>query len=412
MIADAVSRVRLTVERLGHKGDGVAAGPVFVARALPGEVVEGAVQGGRMAAPAIVETSALRVKAPCPHYRACGGCALQHAPDRFVAEWKAEVLREALGAQGLAAPIRGVSTSPPGSRRRAALSARRLKGGAVVGFHAHASEALTRVPSCLVLRPEILAALPAIEALAAAGGSRSGELSVHTLVTGTGLDIAVEGGKPADAVLGATLADIAREGRFARLTWGGESLAMAAPPIVRFGRADVTPPPGAFLQATTEGEAALAAAVREALGGARRVVDLFSGCGTFALPLAEAAEVHSVEGEAPLIEALLAGWRRAVGLRRVTAEARDLFRRPLLPEELERFDAAVVDPPRAGAEAQCRALAISGVPRIALVSCNPATFARDARILEEGGYRIAWIEVVDQFRWSPHIEVVASLARA
>jgi 23S rRNA (uracil1939-C5)-methyltransferase len=173
------------------------------------------------------------------------------------------------------------------------------------------------------------------------------------------------------------------------------------------GRARVVPPPGAFLQATAEGEAALVRAVRETVGDAGRVADHFAGCGTFALPLAEGAEVHAVEGDAAMLAALDAGWRAAAGLRRVTTEARDLFRRPLLAGELKRFDAVVLDPPRAGAEAQARALAGSGVARVAMVSCNPVSFARDAAILVAGGYRLERVQVVDQFRWSGHVELAA-----
>ncbi|EPX84458.1 SAM-dependent methyltransferase [Rubellimicrobium thermophilum DSM 16684] len=177
------------------------------------------------------------------------------------------------------------------------------------------------------------------------------------------------------------------------------------------GRARVVPPPGAFLQPTREGEAALLAFVREATAGAGRIADLFAGVGTFALPLSETAEIHAVEGDRAMTQALAAGWREAGGLRRLTAEARDLFRRPLDPDALRRFDAVVIDPPRAGAEAQIAALAASAVPVVAYVSCNPASFARDARRLVAAGYRMGTVTVVDQFRWSPHVELAARFVR-
>jgi len=407
--------VKLRIARLGHLGDGVATGesggPVFVPGALPGEVVEGEVDGGRMGAPRIVEPSALRVKAPCPHYRACGGCALMHARDDFVADWKLGVVRAALAGQGLSAKFRPIVTSPPRSRRRAVFHGRRTKKGAIVGFHGRASDTLVAVPGCLLVTPALAATLPVLEEVTAEGASRKGELSLVVVETEGGTDVTVTGGKPLDAPLRTRLAALAETAGFARLTWEGETVALRAPPVVRFGPAQVALPPGAFLQATREGENALLSAVLETVSGAKRVVDLFAGAGTFALPLAERTEVHAVEGEAVMVEALSRGWREAEGLKRLTAEARDLFRRPLLPDELKGFDAAVIDPPRAGAEAQIAELARSGVPVIAHVSCNPVTFARDAKTLVNADFRLDFVQVVDQFRWSPHVELAAAFRR-
>lgn len=401
----------VTIERLGHQGDGIAPGPVFVPRALPGEVVRGEVVGGRMAAPKIVAPSPERIAAPCPHYNACGGCALLHARDGFVAAWKEGVVRTALAAQGLSAPFRPVATSPARSRRRAVLAGRRTKKGALVGFHARASDTLTAVPGCLVLTDRLRASLPALEAIVAAGASRKGEMSLTVIDTPAGVDVAAAGGKPLAAGVVAELAGIAAAHAIARLSWDGEVLLQAAAPAVVFGTARVVPQPGAFLQATREGEAALLAAVTEAVGDAQRIADLFAGCGTFALPLARGAEVHAVEGEGAMLAALGAGWRGASGLKPVTTEIRDLFRSPLAAADLARFDAVVIDPPRAGAAAQSAELARSPVPRIASVSCNPVSFARDAATLVAGGYRLDWVQVVDQFRWSPHVELVAAFAR-
>lgn len=398
----------LTIERLGHSGDGIAPGPVYVPRALPGEVVAGAVEAGRMDAPRIVTPSPDRIAAPCPHYRACGGCQLMHASDAFVAAWKQQIAQTALAAQGLSTTWRALHTSPPTSRRRATLAARRTKKGALVGFHGRGSGAISQISGCHLLDPALIAALPVAEALALAGASRKGALDVTLTLSGGGLDVAVRGGKPADGPLRLSLARLAEAQDLARLAWDGEQIALRRAPTQTFGRATVVPPPGAFLQATPQGEAALLAAVREITQGAGRIVDLFAGCGTFALPLAESAEVHAVEGDAAMTAALDLGWRHAAGLKRVTTEARDLFRRPLLPDELAGFDAAVIDPPRAGAEAQIDALARARVPTIAHVSCNPVTFARDARRLCEAGYAIEWAQVVDQFRWSVHVELVAA----
>ncbi len=403
--------MKVTINRLGHLGDGIADGPVFAPRTLPGEVIEGEATGNRIPAPRIVTPSPDRVKPPCAHYKTCGGCDLQHASDDFVASWKTDVVRAALQAQGLDAPILGIATSPPRSRRRATLHARRLKSGALVGFHGRASGTLVSVPECHLLVPEIISGMPAFEALACLGASRKSEIDLAVTETESGLDVSVAGARPLERDDLIIAVDIAQAHDLARLVWNDEIVAERRAPTVRFGRANVPVPPGTFLQATVEGEAALVSSVREAVRGASRVVDLFSGCGTFALPLAEHAEVHAVEGEQVALDALDRGWRTAQGLKRVTTEARDLFRRPLLPDELSRFDAAVIDPPRAGAESQTRALAASPVRRIAAVSCNPASFARDARFLVNAGCRIDWVRVVDQFRWSPHVELVACFSR-
>jgi len=397
------------IERLGHRGEGVAVG-VFVARALPGEVVEGLVENGRIAQPRIVTPSVDRVAAPCRHYKTCGGCALQHASDEFVARWKQDVVAQALAAQGLSAPFRPLQTSPARSRRRATLSGRRLKSGALVGFHARASDTLTAVPDCQLLHPALLATLPALEEVTLAGASRKAELALTVTALEGGVDLSVTGGKPLDTALRQVLPQIAARHALARLTWDGDTLYQTHPPRLTFGRADVSPPPGAFLQATGDGEATLLAAILEAVGDARRIADLFAGCGTFALPLAERAEVHAVEGDAAMLAALDAGWRASTGLKRVTTETRDLFRRPLLTDELARFDALVIDPPRAGAEAQFAEIARAKIPVIGAVSCNPVTFARDAKLLVQAGYRLDWVQVVDQFRWSPHVELAARLS--
>lgn len=403
-----------TVERLGRRGDGVAVSGdgarALAQMVLPGEVIEGEATDGRIAAPRIVTPSADRVRAPCPHYRACGGCSLMHAGDGFVTGWKAAVVARALRAQGLEATVEGVATSPARSRRRAVLSGRRTKKGALVGFHARGSDVVVDVTDCLVVTPAILSALPQLRRLVALGGSRSAELSLAVTDTPAGLDVAATGGKPLTPALFSALAELAEAADWARLDWAGETLTRRRP-AVPMGRARVVPPPGAFLQATAEGEAALLAAVRDAVAGAARIADLFAGIGTFALPLAEAADVHAVEGLAAPLAALDAAWREAGGLRRVTTEVRDLARRPLLADELARFDAVVIDPPRAGAQAQAQALAACRVPVVAWISCDPVTFARDARIMAEGGYRLDRLRIIDQFRWSPHVETAAVFRR-
>ena len=447
-----------TIARLDHRGNGVAVAPDGTqARApltLPGEVVAGEIAGGDPVAgePAaaddasgdaavgkagmgraaigretmarvggarphrhldalrILTPSDRRVRPACPHYRACGGCSLMHADDALVAEWKAGTVTAALQAQGLAAQIAGIATSPPRSRRRAVLSGRRTRKGALLGFHSRASEVIVDITDCQVIRPQIQSALPLLRRIVAAGASRTAELSVTVTHGPAGLDVAVRGGRPMDPALFQTLAALATEGDLARLDWDGEAITRR-PPALPVGAARVVPPAGSFLQATAEGQAALTAAVAAATAGAARIVDLFCGCGTFTLALARHADVHAVEGLAGPLHALDRAWRATAGLRRITTENRDLSHRPLLPDELDDFDAIVIDPPRAGAEAQTRQIAASRVPIVAAVSCDPVTFARDARILADGGYIMGKVLIVDQFRWSPHIEMVAPFAK-
>jgi 23S rRNA (uracil1939-C5)-methyltransferase len=406
--------MQVTINRLSITADGVAQGPegtVHVAMALPGETVEGTAENGRIGAPKIVTPSADRVKPPCPHYRACGGCVLQHASEPFTAAWKADVLRHALKARNLPCPEIEVQTSPLHSRRRATLAGRRTKKGTLVGFHARGSDTLIELEQCLILRAELLSALPALHEATAAGASRKGEVAFAVTVSEAGLDIAARGGKETDPPLFATLSALAERHDLAQLSWNDEMIAARRPAFQQFGAARVTPPPGAFLQATAEGEAALVDFVRNATAGAKSVADLFAGCGTFTLPLAETAEVHAVEGEPAMLEALDKGWRQAKGLRRVTHEARDLFRRPLLPDELNRYDVIVIDPPRAGAEAQVREICASDTYTLAYVSCNPVSFARDAAQLCAAGFRLERLLAVDQFRFSAHVELASVFRR-
>ena len=398
----------MVIDRLNVRGEGVAEGHPPVPRVLPGEKVSVSPEKVQ-----ILDPSPQRVSPPCRHYKACGACALQHAADDFVAHWKASVIAQGLAAQGLETEIRPTVTSPPGSRRRATLHGRRTKKGALVGFNARASDVIVEVPDCQVLHPQILAALPALEALTRLAATRTAGVDLAVTASEAGPDVRVTGGRAADGPLLVDLAALAGQYGLARLTYGDEPVAMREPPAQAFGPARVTPPPGAFLQATSHGEAALLAAIEEAIGPEQsRIADLFAGCGTFSLPLARHAEVDAYESDAALIASLDAGWRGTGGaLRRTTAHRRDLFRQPLLPDELAAFSAVVIDPPRAGAEAQHAALADSTVPRIAAVSCNPVTFARDARRLAEGGYRLDWVQPVDQFRWSAHVELAAQFTR-
>ncbi|MFK7836927.1 MAG: class I SAM-dependent RNA methyltransferase [Sulfitobacter sp.] len=400
------------IRRLGMHGDGVADGPLFAPLTLPGEMVTGTPVGDTLQEVRIVTPSPDRVAAPCRHFKACGGCKLQHASDGFVASWKVEVVRKALEAQGLETVFPQIETSPVRSRRRATFAAKRTKKGAMAGFYGRASGTVIEIPDCQLLHPDLMAGLKVAEELALVGASRKATLAVTVTRSDNGLDVAVAEGKPLDGPLRMELAQVCERLALARLSWDDEVIAMRAPPLQRFGRADVLPPPGAFLQATHHGEAMLLQAVRDAIGAAGQIADLFAGCGTFALPLAETARVHAVEGDPEMTAALDQGWRKADGLKPVTTEARDLFRRPLLPDEMKGLEAIVIDPPRAGAERQVAEIAKAQVPQIAFVSCNPATFARDARLLCDAGYTLNCVQVVDQFRWSSHVELAASFTHS
>ena len=398
----------LTIESLTHLGAGRANDGTLIPRTLPGEEVALRPDGTAQ----ILTPSAQRVSPPCRHFKTCGGCALQHAADGFVADWKQTVVRRALQAHGLEPDFRPIHTSPPQSRRRAKFAGRRTKSGAMVGFHARASDLLVAVPDCQLVTPALLAGLPMLEALTIMAASRKGEVALTVTDSTAGLDVLVQTDQPLTNQLRIDLAGFAQTHRLARLTWVDETVVTLRDPVQVFGPATVTPPPGAFLQATADGETALRDAVTDIVGSAARVVDLFAGCGTFSLPLATGAEVLAVEGEAAMIAALDKAWRGMRGVKRVTGLTRDLFRRPLEPDELKPFDAAVIDPPRAGAAAQVATLAASRIDRIAMVSCNPVTFGRDVATLTGAGFAVDWVQVVDQFRWSPHVEMVASLTRA
>ncbi|MEO8531289.1 MAG: class I SAM-dependent RNA methyltransferase [Deltaproteobacteria bacterium] len=399
---------QLEIRRLGHQGDGIAEGPVFVPLTLPGEVVEGEVVDGRMVLPRILQASDHRQRPPCPHYKACGGCSVQHARDEFVAAWKIAIVQNALAAQDLSAPISGISTSPPGTRRRATLHGRRTRSGALVGFHGRASDLLTDVPNCLVLDPALLAMLPGLREITDLVGSRKGELDFALTLTDSGIDLAVSGGRDVTP-LEVEQVLVATQDKLCRLSWNDEVVAQLHPAHLRIAGTDVSLPAGAFLQATLQGEATLIDHVESICKGAPRIADLFAGIGTFALPLAAHAQVTAFEGDDAMRRALARAAHES-GLP-LNAQTRDLFRQPLEADELAVFDVVVIDPPRAGAEAQAHTLADSKVAKIASVSCNPITFARDAKILAAGGYRIQSLQVIDQFRWSSHVELVALLAK-
>ena len=399
------------ITHLGQHGDGVAAGPVYAALTVPGDIVTGQREGDRLVDIRIARPSDLRVKPVCKHFKSCGGCNLQQVTEAEVADWKAGTIQTALTARGIDTEIRPTVTSPSGSRRRATFAARRTKSGTLAGFHARGSETVISTPDCQLVTPALASQLGGLETLAELGASRKHGLDILVTETMGGLDLAVEGGKPLDAQLTSDLARRAEDHGWTRLSWNGDVAVLRGPSIVRFDDISVPLPVGGFLQATVHGEAKLRDCVKRIVGHAPRISDLFAGCGTFALPLARQAEVSAYEGATSMTRALEEGWRTATGLKAVRAETRDLFRNPLLPEEMRKTDAIVIDPPRAGAAAQVAEIAKSSVELLAYVSCNPQTFARDAEILVGAGYKLEWVQPVDQFRWSPHVELVGAFRR-
>ncbi|MBH0238122.1 class I SAM-dependent RNA methyltransferase [Methylobrevis albus] len=405
----------LTIERLGHRGDGIAmpdGQPVYVPFALPGETVRAEVSGERGDLFEIVTASPDRVAPPCRHFGRCGGCLLQHMAPAPYADFKRDLVAAAFADRGLVPEIAATVAVPPGSRRRVVLAAGRAGRHLVLGFHARRSHTIIDIAECPIAVPAIVAALPALREIAAIAMPKKGELTLTVVAGPEGLDVAIGGAgrKEADR-LRLPLSVRAMDHGFARLSLGEEVIVAARPPAIPVGSALVVPPPGGFLQAAVPAEAAMAALVVQAAEGAKRVADLFAGAGTFALRLAATARVHAVEGDAPALEALTRAARAAPGLKPVTTERRDLFHRPLAGKELDVFDAVSFDPPRAGAAEQAAALAASKVPVVVAVSCNPATLARDARLLIDGGYRLDLVTPVDQFLWTPHVEAVAVFRR-
>lgn len=414
----------LVVDHVGAQGDGVARGPkgpVYVPLTLPGERVRATVEGDRAVAAEVLEASPERVEPVSPHYGACGGCSLQHWASAPYLAWKREQVRLALGRERIETEIAETIPCPPGSRRRLALHARprpRSEGkrGAVLGFKTRRSWSLVEVEVCPIADPAIMAALPGLRRLAAAFFEHPKSApTLHVTATLSGLDVDVtgverkSGGLSADARLRA--AEAASAADFARVTMSGEIVYCARQPLVRLGPATVALPPGAFLQAAPQSEAAMAGLAVEAVQGAKGIADLFCGVGTFTFRLAEVAPVLAADSSAEGVRALKGAVGSAPGLKSVTAETRDLFRRPMTAEEMKRCDAIVFDPPRAGAAAQVAEIARTKAATVVGVSCNPATFARDARVLIDAGFRLERAAPVDQFLWSPHIELVGVFRR-
>ncbi len=404
----------LSVVRLGQRGDGIAEAPggdVFVPYALPGETVRAVRDGDRGQLVEIISPADSRIAAICPLFTRCGGCAAQHMSEGLYREWKRRQVVTALSRAGVEAPVAEIVDAHGAGRRRVTFHARREGLGMLVGFMAARSHDLIAVPACPVLAPGLARAPAAAQLLANRLGGSNKPLDIQLTASEAGLDVDIRGHGPAGDKLRLSLTEAAERLDLARLSMHGEIIVERRPPQQRMGKAMVAPAAGGFLQATAEGEETIAGLVLAALPKAKRVADLFAGCGPFSFRLAERAQVHAVESDKAAILALTRGAGMTQGLKSISSEVRDLFRRPLLEHELNAFDAVVLDPPRAGAEAQVRRLAAAKTATVIYVSCDVGSFSRDAAILIAGGYALEGVTPVDQFRYSAHIELVGVFRR-
>ena len=409
----------LTIERLGGRGEGVArgpSGPIFVPYALPGERVRAYVDGDRARMTEVIAPSPDRVPAFCPYFGTCGGCAVQTLAAEPYAVWKRGLVVTALEQARVKGEVGPLLDAHGEGRRRATFHARLTTNAAgrrevEVGFMQARAHSIVDIAQCPVLAPSMASAVAAARAVSEALSGLNKPLDILLTATLEGLDLDLRGAGPLEAPLRQKLVGLAERIDLARLSNHGDILIERRPPRLLMGRAYVRPPAGAFLQATEAGEETLARLVIEAVGPAKKVADLFCGVGTFALRLGEGREVLAIDGEAGSIGALRRAAGETPGLQGIHAETRDLYRRPLAGDELARWEAVVFYPPRAGAEAQARALAASAVPKVVAVSCSAGTFARDAKILVDAGYGLDKVTPVDQFRHAPHVEIVGVFSR-
>jgi len=400
---------------IGGRGDGIAEtdeGRIYVPYTVPGDRLRLTVRGGEVVDAQRTADGKSRQTPVCGHFGTCGGCALQHVDDGAYSEWKRQRVAETLARRGLdievAPPVRIAS----GTRRRVRLGARATAKGIVLGFKARHSHWLVDMIECPVARPEIVAFLTPLRSVLSDCLSNGAVAEVSVTIAEGGLDVAVDTASALDLEMRERLADFAATEDLARLAWGGELVVQQRSPRMAFAGIAVHLPPDAFLQPTKEGEAALTDIVVVALDPAARVADLFAGCGAFSLPLAIGGKrVRALDADIAQISALHAAAQDPSLGTRLMAEARDLERRPLAGAELAALDGIVLDPPRAGAAAQIREIAAMAIPVVAYASCNPATFARDARTLVDGGYRLDSVTPIDQFVWSTEVELAAVFRR-
>ncbi|GEO84100.1 MULTISPECIES: class I SAM-dependent RNA methyltransferase [Alphaproteobacteria] len=416
-----MSAETVTIDSLGAQGDGIfyaSNGPVYVPFSLPGETLAIARVKDHGTIMSYGETSPDRITPACRHFGpdgkggSCGGCSLQHMAKPAYNAFKRSLVVAALKSKGIDVPVGDLIEAHPGERRRVVFAARSTEKGLLIGFNQAESHHIVAIEECPIASPGILAGLEALKKIGNAAATTAEPFRMTVIETLTGLDVAIDGIKKlSDKERRAITETVLAMRGIARVAFNGEIVIEQRKPLIDMSGVSVAPPPGAFTQATVAAEEAMVRLTLEHIGKVKRVADLFAGVGTFALRLARIAQVHAVESEERALKALDHAARNTQGLKPVSVERRDLFRRPLMVSELKTFDAVIFDPPRAGAEEQCKELARSVVKKIVAVSCNPLTLARDLSILTAAGYRITSVTPIDQFLWTSHVEVVATLVK-
>ncbi|MBT7954413.1 MAG: class I SAM-dependent RNA methyltransferase [Rhodospirillaceae bacterium] len=413
----APEKVRETVEitELGRRGDGIATlangETCFVPHTLAGEIVEVERSGNRSHIIEIKNASPDRVDPICPHFGTCGGCALQHVSPALYQNWKRGIVETALSHKGLTPEIDPLIDGHGEGRRRVTFHAKREKNEVSAGFMKARSHRILDLDACPILEPTLAPGLDIARAFAALVPTRSKPLDIQFTATDNGLDCNILGAAIEGAEIFSEVTELANEHNLARVSFNSEIIIERQPPSVMIGEAKLTLPSASFLQATQAGEEILANLLLEHLEDASKIADLFCGLGPYALRLAEFAAIYAADNDAASIAALTHAANNAQNLKAIEAVERDLFEMPLMPAELNKFEAVLFDPPRAGAKEQAEQLAASSVKLVVAVSCDPVSFARDAAILVEGGYDLKCVTPVDQFKYTAHVELVALFER-
>ncbi len=359
----------------------------------------------------IIKNSPYRVTPICPQFGVCGGCSLQHGSDSFVTAWKRKIIENSLASRGLNIRVSEVFTSAQFSRRRAVFTGRRTKKKIIVGFNSRGTDMIVPLDGCVLLHHDIQEFFPALEKITSLGTSRKGKIRIHVSLSNNGLDVLVQASKDLDEKARAEIITLSKQYSISRFIWGNNLVVSLAPPVQFFGKVEVIPPALFFTQATVDGQNFMVNSANEALTGSKNVLDLFCGIGTFSASLCHKFRFLAVDHSKNMIEAIHVASKKSVGIKPIDTQVRNLYKNPILENELDKFDSVILDPPRCGALEQYKILARSSIKNIVAVSCNPVTFARDAEILVRRGFKVRWVKLIDQFRWSHHIEVMANFKK-
>ena len=411
---------KITINEIGGRGDGLAdlnGKTIYIPYSAPGDVIDAKINGSRGQLRHIHQKSDHRIDAICPHFTKCGGCSLQHIHATYYREWKEGLIRTALENQGLSnIEIAPMIISPLSSRRRVTFQAiGRSDEQIVFGYAEKGSHNLIDIYDCPILISDIKALIEPTKKLISGMLKKKEKMTVSMTMGDNGIDLVLKGKGDVDLNLRMDLAEFAEKNDLARISWYDTSpkntryelLAERRKPFVTIEDQKVFFPEGSFLQATKEGQDALIHLMLDGIKGANRVVDLFSGCGTFSIAAAKSANVHAVENNEEMLTALKVSANQMLDIKQVSNELRDLFLRPLLPHELNQYDVAIIDPPRAGAKHQMAEILQSDLKKLVMISCNPITFARDVQCLTDAGYKMGAVTPVDQFLYSPHLEIIS-----